>query len=150
MNSIINFTETLTYKEKMFVNFNKFITVPDEVFNTNRYFYYITVPNDTRLDIISVKEYNTNIYMDLIFVVNKMTSMFDLPRNDSYLKNIIDERYSYYKDTLQITDTRLLQTIYQNLVEKFTKENELYRNLRIVKPDYVNEVIGIIKDGNRI
>ena len=149
MKSITKYTDTLFSGNKVFVNFNKFITIPDEIFNSTRYFYYITVPNDTRLDIISFKEYGSNIYADLIFYVNKMTSVFDLPKNDSYVKNIIDNQYQEYIDK-GIVDTNLLEAIYKNITEKFTRENELHRNLRMVKPDYINEVIGIIKNGNRI
>ena len=149
MKSITKYTDTLFSGNKVFVNFNKFITIPDEIFNNTRYFYYITVPNDTRLDIISFKEYGSNIYADLIFYVNKMTSVFDLPKNDSYVKNIIDKHYQEYIDK-EIINKKLLEAIHKNITEKFTRENELHRNLRMVKPDYINEVIGIIKNGNRI
>ena len=149
MKSITKYTDTLFSGNKVFVNFNKFITIPDEIFNSTRYFYYITVPNDTRLDIISFKEYGSNIYADLIFYVNKMTSVFDLPKNDSYVKNIIDTHYQEYIDK-EIVNKKLLEAIHKNITEKFTRENELHRNLRMVKPDYINEVIGIIKNGNRI
>ena len=149
MKSITKYTDTLFSGNKVFVNFNKFITIPDEIFNSTRYFYYITVSNDTRLDIISFKEYGSNIYADLIFYVNKMTSVFDLPKNDSYVKNIIDTHYQEYIDK-EIVNKKLLEAIHKNITEKFTRENELHRNLRMVKPDYINEVIGIIKNGNRI
>lgn len=148
MRSILNFSGTLTTDTREFTNSNKLINIPKAIFNTKKYFYYITIPDDTRLDIISVSEYNTNVYSDLIFFINKMPSVFCLPKNSSMVKNEIDEAYVYYTDTLKITDSNLLKTIYADLTDTYQKRNELYRNLRMVKPDYINEVLGVIKNAN--
>lgn len=150
MNSIFNFTNKLTTDTKEFINFNQLISVPSTIFETQKYFYYITVPNDTRLDILSVEAYGINIYSDLIFIINKMSSIFDLPKSESYVRGIIDEKYKYYTNTLNIKSTILLNKIYENLENKHNKENELYRNLRMVRSEYLTEVIGLIKNANNL
>lgn len=150
MNSIFTFTKTLTTDKQEFVNFNKLIIVPPSVFTTTKYFYYISAPDDTRLDILSVQEYNTNLYADLIFLINKMTSVFDLPRNISFVEETIDTDYNKYVAPLNITNTSQLTFIRRNIARKYYRKNELYRNLRMVKPDYIKEVIEVIKNANSI
>lgn len=147
MLSILKFFPTIDNGTYTSVDFNVNIVIPEEVISNNRV-EYISIPDDTRLDLISYQYYSTYEYVDLIMLINKITSVFDLPKSSTYLETYIITKHAQTISKLPGLTTVQSNNILEDIRKKAYLDNELYRNLIIIKPKYISDTIKAIKDAN--
>ena len=143
---LLNNIETTDY---IFKDYNQRIIIPPESFLVGK-IYTISVEDNNRLDIISVNEYGNNTYVDLIMLLNEMNTL-DLPKSIDFVESAIDRDFlvviSKIPYPLSEDDKKRIRN---EISDKLYKENELYRNLRLVKPEYLSTVLREIKNVNTI
>lgn len=103
-------------------------------------FYYIDLPDDSRLELISYNEYNDSKYWDVLFYINNMENIFDLPTNYDNLNDEINKKISDYVDLVGSITQENIDKIKTNILNN----NEKHRRFRMVKKDYLKQVVNII------
>ena len=128
----INYEE---YKiRNLFYKFYFLIDIP------NKYLYQYIIKDNENLESISFDIYNDSAYWWLLAIINDIRDIiFDLPLDVITLQKIATSESS----PEGVLDLNLFSIAYDIL----EIENDLKRNIKILKPEFLNTVIGnIIKE----
>lgn len=132
------------------VNSIKRIKLPEDFLEVMKdKIYYLRVEDNTRLDIISFNEYKTTDYAYLIMLLNKFSSVYNLPRDVNYIAELANETYEEYTSTTILSDVEK-DIVIKQIENKLNTQNELYRNLILPKESYITDIIEYIKDYNNV
>lgn len=148
MYSILNFKTIKLYGYE-FSDFNIHIKIPEALLTEDKT-YRIRVEDDARIDIISLNEYGTNIYSDLILLINELSPL-DLPKSIDFLEESIELHMQEILQNLQYTPDEVeLARLKKDISNKWYTKNELYRNIKLIRPNYLASVIEGIKNANSL
>lgn len=172
-NSYFNYS-TITESSYTFSNIfstRKNKNISDSFLLNNDYlFYYKDIVNDTRLELLSYTEYNDSKYWDLLFYINNMDNIFDLPNSNDIVVNkatnklvafeakfgalstntlISDALYiSFYGssfDRLSSVNNKSIRDYYYDMYFREAElSNETHRHFRFVKSKYISQLLGYI------
>ena len=141
----INYNNTYTLSD--IFGTNKRGVLPDAFISDNEdAFYYIIIPDNTTLENISYNEYGRSDYWDLLFKLNQMTSPFDLPKSIDYVIKMVEEELAIWGDKFPTLSEALLEEKRNELLNKYTNINELYRKFRCIKTSYIQEMFKALKN----
>jgi hypothetical protein len=138
--------------------------------NNDYLFYYKDIVNDTRLELLSYTEYNDAKYWDLLFYINNMDNIFDLPNSNDIIVNkainkliafetkfgalstntlISDDLYiSFYGSKFDrissVNNKSIRDYYYDGYLQEFELSNETHRHFRFVKSKYISQLLGYI------
>jgi hypothetical protein len=131
----------------------------DNIFNTNKIyglsltfasdydymFYYKEIQDDTRLDLLAFREYNNSSYWDLLFYINEMESIFDLPTNYDNVHGMALEKLEKMEAKIGVIKSPVLRNeTFQRLLDETIQQNEKHRKFRFVRPEYISQLVSII------
>jgi hypothetical protein len=150
-NSIIDFTNRInagTYSIEDYFTFDtrkvyEFIEACDSSDKLD-YFDWYQMQNDDKLERISLELYKNADYWDILLLINQKDPLFNMPYNFNTVSNMAEDKAIKYAEkinnqtTLPQEHIDYLIATYQN---EFEIQNELYRPLRIVKPNKMQEFI---------
>lgn len=145
-NSVINFTdriiETTQLEDYFTFDLKKVLQYVDTC--TENYFDWYQIQDDDKLERISLELYGDPDYWDILLIINGKDALFDMPYSFDTVSKLGEElanRYaSHISNFLDLPQSHVdyMATIYE---EKYRRENENNRLLRIVKPSYMQEFI---------
>jgi len=101
-NSYFNYLEK-DYNGGSFFDFFTIADIPDK-YETESYFYDYEVSDDVRLESISFDVYGDVNFWDTIVLVNGMISVDELPKNQTYINTIIEEKVQNYYTKFNIDE----------------------------------------------
>ena len=125
-------------------------TVPD-IYYSDKYYDNIFIEDDERLDLLAYKYYGQTKFWDLIMVYNKMASPLLLPKNYNFVVDRGDIRYNEWFQTYG--DNKpiwFLENKKRWFIQVSTRENEQFRNIKLIKKTYINRIMKEIDDDFRI
>lgn len=148
-NTYFNMKDTITEENYTFSNIfasrknqnitNTFIT------DNPHYWYYKDIQDDTRLEVLSYFEYNDSKYWDLLFYINDMDSIFDLPTNgDNIIAKVNSKVQDFETKFGIITDIVIKNQQYDTFLSEVTILNEKHRRFRFIKPSYISQFLGYL------
>jgi hypothetical protein len=145
-NSVINFTNRInenTSIEDYFSFDLKGVLEFVENYPENQFDFYL-MQDDDKLERISLELYGNANYWDILLLINGKDALFDMPYNfDTVAKLALSNAEKYAKKvstflTLSDAHKAEMTEVYE---EKFRRENETNRLLKIVKPEYMQTFI---------
>ena len=140
-----NYNSTYTLSD--IFSTNKRGILPDAFISDNEdAFYYIIVSDNTTLESISYNEYGRSDYWDLLFKLNQMSSPFDLPKSIDYVIKMVDEELVIWNEKFPNLSDSLIEEKRNELVNKYTDINEIYRKFRCIKTSYIQEMFKALKN----
>jgi hypothetical protein len=119
--------------------------VSDSFLNLRKHmFYYSIIPNNSRLELLAHLEYNDSSMWDILFVINKMNSVFSLPQSADILYYKLEEKIALWQNTFKLSAEDL--EIYKEAwYLELEIENEKHRKFRFVKKEYITQLITDLK-----
>jgi hypothetical protein len=139
INTVYNFNETTSFSNYTITDvFSKTITlVPENITVYNDWFTYINVDDGRTLVDIAYDVYNNSNLWDLIFIINNMDTVFDLPKHNDYVYSVVDNRFAVWTAMFP----HLSQTELDNTKARFLEEeianNEKHRKIILLKSQYL-------------
>lgn len=114
--------------------------------NNPDYWYYKNIQDNTRLDVIAYKEYNDSSMWDILFYINQMDNIWDLPKSEDYINTLTEDKMREFDNLFgsdRIDETRTLRRaeIYKDLFS----QNEKHRRFRFINKKYIPTLIATIK-----
>jgi hypothetical protein len=123
----------------------KNLPILSTILNNKQYFYYKTIADDTRLELLSFTEYGESKYWDVLFYINNMEHIFDLPTNGDNLINRVQAKLLNYETKFgAILNSTVRNERYNTYFSELDTNNELHRNFRFVRKEYLPMIIGMI------
>lgn len=123
---------------------------PSEYYK-EKYYDNILVEDDERIELLAYKYYGQTKFWDLIMIYNKMDSPMLLPKNYDFVYDRGEIRYNewfnYYGDNKPLW---FLENKKRWFIQVSAKENEIYRNIKLIKKNYINKIMKELDDGFRI
>lgn len=118
---------------------------------TEKYYDNVMVEDDERLDLLAYKYYGEIDKWDLIMVFNDMESPFLLPKNYDFVieRGVLryEEWFRTYGEGKPYWFLEAKQKYFQQVS---SKENEKYRNIKLIKKTYITQIMKEIDDGFRV
>jgi hypothetical protein len=148
-NSYFNLSTIDTTDEYTFNNIftsKKNISVAQDFLDTYSYmWYYKSIPDDSRLELISYLEYGDGKYWDMLFFINNMESIFSLPTNgDNVIHSTNDKLASFENKFGVINDAALRSSKYEEYLLEAQNINELHRTFRFINTAFIPQLLGVI------
>ena len=139
-NTIYNITTQTSFGEYIIADiFNKSITLNESSVSAyDSWFDYIDVNNSDRLDSLAYRIYNNTNVWDVLFVINSMNTVFDLPKSDDYLYKLSEEALSKWMRIFPDTSSERQKELLDGYFKENEAINEKYRRLKIIKPQYLS------------
>lgn len=147
-NSILNYsTEEL---DDFIVTdyFSKDIFINDIFSTLEEYLELYEMDDDDKLERISYEFYGDTNYWDLLLLINNLNPLFQMAYNFDILTDEVTTKIDLYSNVIYshppLTPERKTAG-YNYLLDKLTTQNEQNRSIYVVKPNYLNDVLGILK-----
>lgn len=122
----------------------KNLKIPASILSQNM-FYYKDIPDDTRLDLLAYLEYGDSKYWDVLFYINNMDHVFDLPTNgDNVILSATKKLNNLEAKLGNISSTELRNQTYEKYLLEAVTTNERHRNFRFVQRAYLPALLGAI------
>jgi hypothetical protein len=108
------------------------------------YFEWYQMDDDDKIERVALELYGNADYWDILLLINGKDALFDMPYNFDTLSSFADEKAKNYVASISALKTitpehqAQMAEIYE---EKFRKQNEENRLLRVVKPSRMQEFI---------
>lgn len=100
----------------------------------NEYLYNYILSDDESLETVSFDVYGDPNYWWLLAMINDIRDIiFDLPLNSIILQKIATDQ-STINDVFEIS-------LFSDNYDALEEENDLKRNIKILKPEYLNDVL---------
>jgi hypothetical protein len=113
--------------------------------DNNHMWYYKEIVSDTRLELLAYQEYNDSKMWDILFKVNQMETLFDLPTNGDNIILRVEEFLAKLEAKIGvITHLSYRKELEDKLVEEFTIYNEKHRRFRFIKSQYISQLLGML------
>jgi hypothetical protein len=115
--------------------------IPEKYYTDSKYFKWYKVSDNELIDYISFKEYDVVKYWDLLCIINNIHSTLELPKDNNTIlekANILYERwYSLHGYGKPKWFCENKKKYYENIV---FKENEKFRNIKVIRREYLSEL----------
>lgn len=111
---------------------------------TDDFFEWYLINDDDKLERIALELYGDANYWDILLIINGKDALFDMPYSFDTVSKLAEELANRYaakiSNLTKLPQVHIdqMQAIYE---EKFRRENEENRPLRIVKPSRLQEFI---------
>jgi hypothetical protein len=149
LNRIFNFPTIIvddTYQFDNIFVYDK--TAVYSIVDNNPYMFYTKVcQDDEKLESLAYREYNDSSLWDILFVINKMESVYDLPKNQDIVYNESIDYFNEWKTKFPyITDQKTLDNVFNNIHSQKIADNEKYRVLLYIYTDYLTIFLDQVKN----
>jgi hypothetical protein len=113
--------------------------------NNSAMWYYKQIPDDSRLELLAYIEYGDSKYWDILFYINNMVNIFDLPTNGDNIISRAHDKLTKREAKFGVINNALLRNSIQDeyLTESFNN-NEKYRTFRFIKTEYISQLKGYL------
>lgn len=101
------------------------------------WFGYTTINDGSRLDSISYNIYGSPNMWDVLFILNDMYTVFDLPKSTDYIFSVVESRLQQWIDMFPNTSADRLEELRGVFTDEETVKNEKNRTLRYLLPQYL-------------
>jgi hypothetical protein len=144
--SVIDFTNRInenTSLEDYFTFDLKGVLEFVENYKDDHFDWYL-MTDDDKLERIALELYGNANYWDILLLINGKDALFDMPYNFNTISelgsNLADKYAEHISTFLTLSDAHIAEmaTIYE---EKYRRENESNRLLKIVRPEYMQTFI---------
>lgn len=113
---------------------------------TDDFFEWYQLDNDDKLERLSLELYGDADYWDILLVINGRDALFDMPYNFDTIDDFADSYASAYRELVGIHGLTVYgddhnEHLKEQYVEKFRKEHDAFRVIRVVKASRMQEFI---------
>ena len=151
-NTILNFnshtiydTDGNSYEFQDFTDL--YYEIDKKYYTDSTYFKYYTVGDNERLENISYELYNTTDRWDIILIINKMNSPLQLPQDNNVVISRAELNYQQWEELYGQGKPDWYKEIkLKYFTSLLTKENEVFRNLKVIRPTYMSEFMYDLDD----
>jgi hypothetical protein len=118
------------------------------IVDANSHMFYTKVcQDDEKLEALAYKEYNDSSLWDVLFVINKMKSVYDLPKNQDIVYSESVDYFNEWKAKFPyIQNQQTLDNIFKAIHSRKVTSNEKYRVIRYIYPDYLTVFLDQVKN----
>lgn len=112
------------------------------------FWYYKNIQDNTRLELLSQTEYSSSMYWDILFLINQMDNIWDLPKSEDYINTLVDNRIEDFK--LLFTEERMQETLAlrkAELYQQYFNDNEKHRRFRFINKEHIPNLTELMKAG---
>jgi hypothetical protein len=110
--------------------------------------YYQNIQDNTRLELLSLLEYKSSTYWDILFFINQMDNVWDLPKSEDYVNTLVDNKMQAFN--LLFTEARMQETKdirRAELYETYFNLNEKHRRFRFINKEHIPNLMELMKAG---
>jgi len=121
--------------------------IPD-IFKGNDYIKELLIEDNTLIEQISYRLYDTTDYWDLLFVLNNMTNLNQLPKEEDIILRRADNIYKKWLEVNQSTviyEDLNIEEKYKNILKEEEEKNEKYRYFKYISSSHISEVMNELK-----
>jgi len=121
--------------------------IPD-IFKGNDYIKELLIEDNTLIEQISYRLYDTTDYWDLLFVLNNMTNLNQLPKEEDIILRRADNIYKKWLEVNQSTviyEGLNIEEKYKNILKEEEEKNEKYRYFKYISSSHISEVMNELK-----
>jgi len=126
---------------------NKYKKLSDEFLaENNKYWYYKNIHDDSRLELIAYTEYQDSSLWDILFIINQMDNVWDLPKSGDYINTISEQKVKKFNELFgasRMNETLTFRT--QQIYDQYFELNEKHRRFRFIYSEYIPNFLEQIK-----
>lgn len=146
---ITNDSNGINYKVKdIFVTYKNQKVSNEFIANNKSFWYYKDIQDNTRLELLAHTEYNDSSLWDILFVINQMDNIWDLPKSEDYVNELAQQKVDEF--ALLFGKSRMQETLElrtQELYQKYFDLNEKHRRFRFINKQQIPNLMELIKAG---
>lgn len=145
-NSIVDFTNrTLNgYSVEDYFTFDLKLILEHVKTCTDDFFEWYQIQDDDKLERIALELYGDADYWDILLIINGKDALLHMPYNfdtvAEFARNTAEDYVKHISTLTTLPDFHIEEMV-TKYEEKFRKENDSYRLMRIVKPQRMQEFI---------
>jgi hypothetical protein len=146
-NSVLNFPKIQVEGKEYF---NIFLLDKNKTFefidNNPQMFYAKLILDDSKLEALAFKEYNDSSLWDMLLIINKLDSVFDLPKSPDYIHSKTESELSSWIGKFQINNEAIIKSKRQEIYNKNFALNEKHRNFKFLYLEYITVFLEGVRD----
>lgn len=149
-NSYFNLPTYITddnYEVKDIVSANKYKKITDDFLKENENFwYYKNIQDNTRLELLAHLEYDNSSLWDILFVINQMDNVWDLPKSEDYVSSMTETKTEEFLTLFgQERMEETLNLRRESIYTMYFNQNEKHRKFRFFYIQYLPNLIEKLK-----
>lgn len=139
INTVFTYNSTASFGDYTIQDiYSKSLTLNStQVSAYSNWFYTVLVQDGQRLEELANTIYDNANLWDIIFIINNMDTVFDLPKSSDYVYSVVQDRLNNWVSMFPNTTTDRLSQLEQQFLEEETAKNELHRYVTVLYPQYL-------------
>lgn len=114
------------------------------------FWYYKNVQDNTRLELLAYTEYSDSSMWDILFLINQMDNVWDLPKSEDYIATVVQEKmdeFNFLFSEARMAETKDMRE--KELYEMYFQLNEKHRKLRFINKQHIPNFLEAVREYNK-